>query len=319
MKILTYWKMTIVLTLLLTSSLACGLLQSVVSQPPAAPVEKTAAPAQPTQVVPTQAVQIAPTQPPVVKPTLQGMQDTPTTAPAAGQKPNAYYEGISFYYDPPLAKGVTAQTIEASAPASDNLPFFAVQPKQFQFDFQGYMVEPTSKPQILVLPIQEYEKQMSGGGVPNPVTKELDNFKKLLADHPVDSSGALPFLPIWDAGQEMHAHLEYIKFQNGSGIRYLTEYGQDVAPVSNKLLFYTFQGLTSDGLYYISAILPVNHPSLDGDPGEALKEKDYGKFMADYPGYVVGAQKQLNAQKDDTFKPTLIMLDAMIASLKIAK
>ena len=268
-----------------------------------------------------------PTAPPqsTTAPTSKAPENTPSTvipenAPTAvGPQPNAYYEGISFYYDPTLAKGVTATTLGASSPAGEDMPFFAINPKEFTFDFQGYIVEPTQKPQIMVFSTKEYETLMSGGGDPNPVTRQLESLKKLMADHPVDSSGSLPFMPIWNAAQEMHAQLKYINFQNGSGIRYLTEYGQDVAPVSNKLLFYTFQGITSDGAYYISAILPINHPMLAVDEGEKLKEKDYPKFMENYPSYVVDSQKQLNAQKDDSFNPTLNMLDAMIASIKINK
>jgi hypothetical protein len=300
------WKIGILFVVLMLTSLACGLMQSAAKNTPLPPFEE-----KPTATVSNQ--------PAKGVPATTVPENTPTTAPIPGSQPNAYYEGISFYYDPSLAKGVTAHTVEASAPAGDNMPFFAVNPQEFQFDFQGFMVEPATKPQILVFSPKDYEKLMSGGGDPNPVIKELNDFNKLMADHPGDSSGSLPFLPVSNAGQEMHAQLKYIKFQNGSGIRYLTEYGQDVAPLSNKALFYTFQGTTSDGAYFISAQFPVNHPMLAGDEGEALKEKDYQKFMDNFPNYVVDAQKQLNAQKDDSYNPALNMLDAMIASLKVAK
>jgi len=281
------------------TSMACALLQGGTSSPPGQGVEKPAA-TQPGAAAPAPA------------------QNTATPSPTAGQKPNAYYEGIAFYYDPSLAKGVGAQTIEASAPAGDNQPFFAVNPKEYQFDFQGYPVADSMKPEILIFSADEYEKLMTGGD-PNPVTRELDGLKKLLADRPADSSGRLPFLPVWDAGQLLHFHLKYVKFQNGEGIRYLTEYGQDMAPLSNKLLFYTFQGLTSDGAYYISAVLPTTHAPLAGDNGETLSKQDHGKFIENYAAYAVDVQNLLNAEKDGSFSPTLEKLDALIASIKIGK
>jgi hypothetical protein len=296
-------KLAAVLTVLTLSSLACALLQAGPNQTGEIPAA-------------TQPVQPASKQP---EPATVTPQNTATMAPTAGQKPNAYYEGISFYYDPSLAKGVSAQTMEASAPASDNLPFFAVNPKEYQFDFQGYLIPDGMKPQILVFSAKEYEQLLSGGGDPNPVTKKLTGFNKLIVDRPTVSSGDLPFLPVWNAAQLMHFQLKYIKFQNGEGIRYLTEFGQDVAPLSNKLLFYTFQGQTSDGAYYISAILPITHAKLPADNGETLSTQDHGKFMENYAAYVVDVQNMLNAEKGDTFNPTLDRLDALIASMKIDK
>ena len=37
---------------------------------------------------------------------------------------------------------------------------------------------------------------------------------------------ALPFFTNWNAAQMMATQVEYIDFQNGSGVRYLTRYGQ---------------------------------------------------------------------------------------------
>jgi hypothetical protein len=287
------------LTLLLfVTSLSCGLLQGAAKDTPIPPGDQSGLPPAPTQ---------QPASPSAVP------QPSATSAP----QPNAYFDGISFIYDPSLTKGVRAQVIEASAPADPNspMPFFGVHAKTYQFDFQGYPISQNLKPQILVFSVSEYEKLIS-----DPiVTGQVDGLKKLLADHPADSSGELPSLPLANAGQIMHAQLKYIKFQNGSGIRYLAEMGQNYAPLSNKLLFYTFQGFTSDGVYYVSAVLPVNHAQLPGDDGEALSVQDFGKFSENFPNYVVDIQNKLNAEQGSSFTPSLDMLDAMISSIKVDK
>ena len=302
-----HWKLALVLTILIPVSLACAMMPGTgATSPTMQPAEKPAA----TQASKTESTQPAAATAPA--------QDTATAAPTAGQKPNGYYEGISFYYDPALAKGVSAQTLEASAPSDpkDPQPFFMISPKEFQFDFQGYLIPDGMKPEILVFSAKEYETLI--GGDPNPVTRQLAGLSKLMTDRPADSSGSLPFLPVWDAGQLMHFHLKFLKFQNGEGIRYLTEYGQDMAPLSNALLFYTFQGQTRDGAYYISAVLPVTHAKLPGDNGETLN-KDHANFIQNYPAYVVDVQNQLNAENDNSFNPTLEKLDALIASIKVDK
>ena len=68
----------------------------------------------------------------------------------------------------------------------------------------------------------------------------------------------MPFLPLFNAAQVMHTHLQYLDFKNGQGLRYLTEFDQGIIPINNYELIYTYQGLTGDGKYYVAAVLPVN-------------------------------------------------------------
>ena len=55
----------------------------------------------------------------------------------------------------------------------------------------------------------------------------------------------------------LHADAIYLSFRNGTGIRYITHYAQDVAPYTADSFFYTYQGLTSDGKNYVSATFPL--------------------------------------------------------------
>ena len=166
----------------------------------------------------------------------------------------------------------------------------------------------------MVFSVEEYKKLDK-----EIVSGEISSLKKLLAAKPSQSSGNIPFLPVWNAAQVINAKVKYIAFQNGEGVRFLTQYGQDISPINNEALFYTFQGITNDGKYYVSAILPVNHSSLPKNYDEGMQDKDYETFSQDYKNYVVGIEKQLNEQNDDSFNPQLGLLDAMIKSIKIDK
>jgi len=291
--------------ILVVTSLSCNLLQIAAGNTPNPPAEQTVA-----ALASSQPASPSPTSAPTKAPLPMA-----TSAPTNSPESQAYFDGITFSYDPSLSKGVLGQVLEASAPASDQMPLFAINPKMDQFNFQGYPVSQDLKPQIQIFSISDYEK-LAGDPI---VSQTVEALKKLMADHPADSSGELPFLPIGNAGQLMHAQLKYIKFQNGKGIRYLAEFGQNYAPLSNKLLFYTFQGITSDGAYYVSAVLPINHAKLPGDDGETLAVQDFQKFSDNFPSYVVDIQNKLNSEKGSSFTPSLVLLDDMINSLKVAK
>jgi hypothetical protein len=119
----------------------------------------------------------------------------------------------------------------------------------------------------------------------------------------------LPFLPLLDQQQMMQAQISYFNFKNGQGIRYLTQFSQGFNPINNHDLVYTYQGLSDDGKYYISAILPVNLSSLPSGaspiPGD------------NYDSYVAGIVQQLNSQQPIDFKPGLSYLDDLMASFEI--
>jgi hypothetical protein len=125
----------------------------------------------------------------------------------------------------------------------------------------------------------------------------------------------MPFLPLFNAAQVMHAQTQYLNFKNGQGLRFLTAFSQGNVPINNYELIYTFQGLTSDGKYYVAAVLPVNHPSLPADGKVTGKEPP--EFTSDYSSYLSNVVKILNSQAANTFIPDLTQLDAMISSLEI--
>lgn len=135
----------------------------------------------------------------------------------------------------------------------------------------------------------------------------------------------LPTVPFFNAAQIFASNIQAVSFQNGDGIRFLTEYAQYAAPVNNHELVYHFQGFTSDGEYYIIAILPITAPVLaetsDAEavvPAGGIAFPDINDPNADFQGYYASVTDLLNATRPDAFTPTLAQLDALIQSMQVA-
>jgi hypothetical protein len=135
----------------------------------------------------------------------------------------------------------------------------------------------------------------------------------LLQNHQVGES--MPYLPLYNARQMIHPQVKYLDGQNGEGVRFVTWYSQGMVPINNHDLHYTYQGLTSDGQYYVAAVLPVNLPELPAD-GNAT-----GTLPSDLPNgylkYVAETADMLDQQPAGAFTPDLTKLDAMIQSIEM--
>ena len=146
------------------------------------------------------------------------------------------------------------------------------------------------------------------------VNENIDRLTELLEQRPAET-GTIPFLPVWNAGQMIASNVEYMDFQNGSGVRYLSQYGQAIYPINNNGLFYTFQGITSDGAWYVAVVMPVAHPMLpstDEPPGG-----DWEAFSDQFEAYLSETKALLETQSDVSFTPDLRLLDAMARSLQV--
>jgi len=137
--------------------------------------------------------------------------------------------------------------------------------------------------------------------------------EQLLKDRPANPDTKLPFLPIWNAGPLGTAKIEYLDFQSGGGLRYITQYGQAFWPFNNRGMFYTYQGLTADGRFYISAILPLAHGVLD--EYDSFQPAD--DFYTNAAELIADQVDLLDTQAEDSFSPSIEKLDAMMQSIMI--
>ena len=130
----------------------------------------------------------------------------------------------------------------------------------------------------------------------------------------------LPYLVNRDNGEVFHSNVQYLNFQNGSGVRFLAEYSQAPFPVG-KAMAYIFQGLTNDGKYYISLTLPISQTVLDQynlPYNNSISDADgYQAFAEGYASYLFGALGILDTTPNSGFSPDLARLDAMVQSLNV--
>ncbi len=219
-------------------------------------------------------------------------------------------QGIHFYLNDEIAQDVFAEVVPATT--GQDLPEWEVSPEYIDIKFYGYQsVDDTfHQPRLIIFPADEYAKI-------SPWAAEIiTNLKHSLTSYAIPTSDELlPFLPTWNAGQVFHANESFVDFQNGSGIRYLTQYAQDVYPINNYSLFYTFQGLTDDGRFYVTAIFPVSTPVLPDPETIDLDEE----FYDNYSGYIEDTIFLLDTLPGDTFTPSLIDLDLLVESLSVEK
>ena len=221
-----------------------------------------------------------------------------------------FTQDIHFNLSEEVSQEISAEIVPATQ--GNDVPEWEIGPEYTQIDFFNYQSSGDTfhQPRLLIYPADQYAQM-------NPIAADnIANLKLTLSTLETPSSDEiLPFLPMWNAGQVFHANFAFLDFQNGSGIRYLTQYGQDVYPINNYSLFYTFQGLTSDERFYIAAIFPVSTPVLPDPETMELDQQFYDTYLQ----YIEETKFLLETQPLDTFSPNLNTLDLLIESLRIER
>ena len=223
--------------------------------------------------------------------------------------PDVTFGGVSFSFDDTLAAQVNPEIIPAAT--DPDMPDWAIYPEYVEFSFEGYVLADTfHEARILVYPVAEYQ------GLIEYVGEVVADLEWLLAERPAVPVDALPFLPMWNAGALIETQISYLVFQNGSGVRSLTQHGQSWWPINNTDLFYTFQGLTADGAFYVVGIFPISSPILLNS-GDDYAMDNYDFFAENFENYTNDIASQLNAQLGDSYNPALDLLDALFQSLLV--
>ena len=242
---------------------------------------------------------------------------TPTEPPQVTEPPvvpNVTCNELSLYLDPALGSGYDCETVPAST-----VDMMEMYPEHTRITLQGYPLSGKFfEPMLRVYSVAAYAALR-----PELVPAFIPDLQARIAGSPAPvfngsfDNPHLPFLPIFPAAQVFFANYQVVPFTNGGGIRFMTEYGQYLAPANNTDLFYTYQGLTSDGLYWVSAILPINHPILPADAQAAIGSASWEDFTNNFQPYITDMVNQLNAQPGDSYLPTLGALDALVTSIAI--
>ncbi len=215
--------------------------------------------------------------------------------------------GLVFNLPVEVAAGAEVTTVLPDDP-NEGFPELAL-PARRVVNFSNYIIpDHFHTPSICVYAV---DKLINGKMVGATNATELQS---LLSDPAYDlqSAKSLPFLPAFNAAQVFHVLEQRLDSEHNSGIRYLTLYAQAFVGVDNYDIFYTYQGISADGRYYIAAILPINSSLLSN---EELTQAEMETVAGDYLGYIASMKDLLITDEGASLTPTLAALDAMMMSL----
>lgn len=259
----------------------------------------------------------------VVAETMQALTAAPTeNAPTENvpTQPSGIafsFKNVSFVIPEGVAAGANAEVAPA-AREEDGGPW-GVGPEHIAIELSGYTAvneNEAVRNMILIYPAQEYMDANWGAA------KSIPRVQAILADPsmPITVETA-PGVPAYNAGELITAQTGIVSFQNGSGVRLITEYAQYYAPITKNGEIYQYAGLTSDGKYFVLAVFPIqtpllstgDNPSADGIAYPDMATADGEVFKA----YYQAITDKLNAADPNSFQPTIGKLDALIQSITI--
>jgi hypothetical protein len=244
---------------------------------------------------------------------------SPTSTPAPANDSLNFKSGsvgvITANFDPAVAASASTGDQPAN-PGTSGGPYWEALPQHAEITLNGYPITGHQfQPQIFIYPVDEFKALNEAAG------QMIADLEDLLQNKPIEqqldmsggasstSSQVIPFLPLQNAQQLIHAQMKYLDFKNGQGVRFVTQYDQFAAAINNHEVFYAFQGLTSDGKYYLAAVLPVNLASLPaGNVLPSGMEPD---------SYYQNMYQQLDNAAPASYTPGLDKLDEMMASFEI--
>jgi hypothetical protein len=254
----------------------------------------------------------------VVAATMQALTTVPSQS-ASTPIPNqtggipVSYENVSFVIPVGMASGANTEKM-TSVDTNSGAPW-EIAPTHLRFTLTGYPLQGKFfEPQIFIYPAAEYAQVNSAAG------EQIERLKKALSGSPLLKE-TIPNVPFFNAAHIIAADIQLSKFQNGGGVRELTQYDQYPAPINNHELFYHFEGLTSDGQYYVIAILPVTTPILAEDEKAESSVPAGGIPIPANTGpndvYYFSVTEKLNSLAPDAFTPSMATLDALIQSILV--
>jgi hypothetical protein len=241
---------------------------------------------------------------------------------------------ISLSYDSTLASRTEIHTISA-VPFNDQTFYAGTHPTYAQISFPDFLagqkyqlpvLATENVPQVMVFQTADFHG--FGDDSPQGFPQQFNALTNLLKTsleptrcaELLTYESALPFLPWINEMQTLCAQPQIVEFANGKGIRYLAYYSQGVDPVMEGMVFYTFQGITDDGKFYVAALFPIRTGIFPTEPPACPKCSDPNyDYPAEWKDTITKQLNQLNAQAGDQFTPSLEKLDELIRSIQIGE
>jgi hypothetical protein len=309
-------KIVVLLLALILFTMACNIADLLQNESDQSDLQATLYVMQ-TQVAEIPQTDLEPTPEDELEPQPEPMEEASPTpepteepSPTPEPEPDFRYEYLSLNYHDSLASRLRGEIIPENLPDDEGAYDFA-EARHIRVNFDDFIIgEHFHTPVIRVYDAPRFQE------ISDHAVENMSLLATLLTARP-ENPEFLPFLPLIPAARFYIAQVEYIEFDGGSGVRYLCQMGQALWPVNNMNLFYTFQGMTDDGRYYISAMLPVNHPELSYDGSEA--GTDWEPYYSEdaWNEYHAQVVSDLNGYPPESYQPSLLLYDEMFQSVRI--
>ncbi len=286
----------------------------------------------------------------------QTIQSNTTQAPSP-KSDSVSYKGISFTFDRSLAQEVKT---EIRPEVTDGKPCDIV-PEHPAFTLVGYPRSPSmpeDDPQIRILDLAKFRQAMSVASEANRksvvypknppnwtayLDEEVRVLRALLDKQPklhelksfltkvrspesrqFTNFPQMPFLPLWEASQAFVAKPVYLRFKNGRGVFFLTQWNTETSQAVNEGLEYAFQGITDDGKNHVYAEFSVRAPFLPSENDPAVTKWDEKNYLLPqdsktYQEYIRPIVDRLQATPSEQFQPDLRLLEKLMMSLYVTK
>ncbi|MDQ5822588.1 MAG: hypothetical protein M3441_00050 [Chloroflexota bacterium] len=246
------------------------------------------------------------------------------TSFAEGEKRETGCGVLRFTYDTALGHTIVCDDVPEHQILPGE-PYWQAHPKYMKIQFSGYPYPGGFGlgPTIYVFPIFDVEGVYRS---PFPVgqedlwLREINDLEAVLRDRPTWTPPTWqpgqpvtrpPLLPLINAANVYLAKQEYIRFSNGSGVRYLAQITQDASPPTKENTFYIFEGIGKDSFIgprvFISAVFPAFLATPPVAPANESVEEQ-ARIVAD----------ALERAESGSFNPDLRLLDELVASFKVS-
>jgi hypothetical protein len=241
-----------------------------------------------------------------------GSAGTPMPASPTLPEANVTCNELSFYLDPALGSGGACTTVPENATSDIPMYYVFIYPGHTELTIENYPLTGTQfPPQIWIYPVDRFSELL-----PEHIPSHVSDLQNLIANGAGDSA-VLPFLPVIPQTQSFHIFETGLSFNGGQGLRFITEYSESPTPINSKCVIYTFQGLTTDGRYWVAVTLPIGNSILPATNDMLPEGYTDESLIQGYAAYVREVKAALEAQPLDSFFPAIDSLDNLVRSISV--
>lgn len=230
------------------------------------------------------------------------------------------FDRVGFTFDEVLGTSVNVTQVPGE-PASDGP--FSLGPRHRAFTIYGPRQEDAKVPRPINAPgvvrfyrtadLAEYDWQSQQLDALTSMLDQRPDLASQIADRFDGGIVSLPFVLHGSAGQAIHARAHYIDTPQLAGIAYVTVFRQDIYPFAASDFWYTFQGLSLDGTWYVAADFAIDASMFPA----RVKQKDVNRLSGAkrWEDYVNQSGQTLNEATPYAFAPPLTSIDALVESI----